>query len=187
MQKDLQIVGIEVEVDHVHVAVGGGGGAQELVQDLAERLYGCNGVNGCKANNNLVHQGVICNAIKCVLSLIRLKTSQSGSSKTALEALRHHVIVLSHLCLKICPPCLAEYVTVCLEGGFVDLAIALDNANINASGILELGDALGTQVPSYDGAAVFKDLDKCGSQHRGHEEPLDHGELLASLSVNVPT
>ncbi len=119
--------------------------------------------------------------------MIGLEASQSGSGETALEALHHHMVVLSCSSLKICPPCLAEHVTAHLEGGFVDLAKALDNVNMNASSVLERGDALGTLFSSHDGAAIFKDLDKCSGQHRGHRKPLVLSELLASLGVNVPS
>ena len=58
------------------------------------------------------------------------------------------------------PPCLAEHVTACFECGFADLAVALDRVDVDANGVKELGDALGTLVPSHDAAAIFKDLDK---------------------------
>lgn len=97
------------------------------------------------------------------------------------------MIVLCRASLIIFASSSAENVTASLEGHLIDLAIGLYDVDVDSSGVLEDRDALGTLVPTHDGATVCKNLDERGRGGRGHREPLVIGEFLASLFVNVPT
>ena len=79
--KDLGIVCVEIGVDHVNITIDGSSVGREAIEILAEGLGGHDGVDGSQAHNDLVHQRGIFNAIKRVLSLVGLQTSQCGRGK----------------------------------------------------------------------------------------------------------
>ena len=120
----------------------------------------CGGVNAGKLHDLIVDERTVLDAIKGVLALIDFKASLGGRGKKLGEALSHHVVVLSHACLKTCTSCLAEGLATELEVLFCNLPVVLDDVDHDVGLVWELGDVLSAGVPPHDVAAVLKSLDK---------------------------
>ncbi len=64
------------------------------------------------------------------------------------------------------------------------MSIIPDNVDCEVVPVEELGDILGSMVPSHDGALIFEGLDEGYGSCRGHWEPFVFGEFVAALFVN---
>jgi hypothetical protein len=95
------------------------------------------------------------------------------------------MVVLSGTCLKLCPHCLAELVTMDHQHGLVYLPIILDNVYDDAMLVGELDDPQCALVPPHDAATVLERFDKHSGGGGPHLETFILGKLLVSLFVDA--
>ncbi len=96
------------------------------------------------------------------------------------------MVVLGGLHLAIGAASPAESIAARLQGGLVDLAVGLDDVDVDPGSILKKGDSLSASVLTHDRASVGEDLDKRGRSGGGHGESLVIGEPFATLFVDLP-